>query len=50
MHTVPVDSIIVTENWVANDSEKINETTSRADSWIRRPKDTLETPKSKAKT
>jgi hypothetical protein len=32
--TVPVDSVIVTENWVADDLEIITETLSTAEAWI----------------
>jgi hypothetical protein len=34
MHTVPVDSVIVTENIVADALEIINETAYTAEAWI----------------
>jgi hypothetical protein len=36
MHTVVVNSVIVTENIVADASEIINETAYTAEAWIRR--------------
>ena len=35
MRTVPIDSIIVTENRLADDSEIINKTAYTAEAWIR---------------
>ena len=50
MHPIPVDSVVVIKNWVVDNSEILNETTSRVDAWIgQRPQSQL-TPKSTSKT
>ena len=35
MRTIPVDSVIVTENGVVADLEIVDETASEADAWLR---------------
>jgi hypothetical protein len=34
VRTIPIDSVIVTENWVAADLEIVDETASKADAWL----------------
>jgi hypothetical protein len=50
VHTVPVKSVIVTENWVAEDSEIITETPFTADPWIALRTQSRLTRKSTSKT
>ena len=49
MHTVPIESVIITENWVAEDSEIITDTPFIAEAWIGQPTQSHLTRKSTSK-